>query len=690
MEGIKTGVAFLDGKLGGFHCAKPYLAFGASGSGKSILGLQFACGGLGEGESVLYVCREKADDLVAQAERLGLPLEPHLDDERLVLLEYDHDFDEIVARSGPEAVLAELTGQTDPARVRRVVLDPVDPFFSTLDQEGLLRSQLRALTGELERLRWTPLLLCDDTVAARHPFVLRVFAEVCWGVFELRRPEPGSDAAHALLVYKLRSASLERSRFEFRIGEGGIRGVGETDPARRPSFARFRRAAREAPAAPVRAAGPATVPLARDPVPDPGSEGDLELLGDDDLAALEAAAGRRAGRSAPPAERPLALVVDPDARSRRALADGLAASFAVAQAADGLEALRLLAERRPALLVAASAAGRLSASALTRLLREHGADLPVLVVTPPQARAGERARALLAGADESLGEPLEPGELEARARELLGLRTPRSWPRIDPAAALRTLGPRRVEAAGLEAALASLAARAREAGIPLSLLGYEFRFVSGEDPSRFVDHFLEGLADHIRSEDLLCRHSARRIVAALVDADCDGARAVVRRVHERMAAVADAFAGRVPVKPKALFRLLVLQPERLPGEEPGARLVESLFEQPARVIEEDLGDRPGEPMEKYPLLEAVFGALTNGARECLSPLDGTRHAVEEGAGSGIRRVAIGAFRYRSQDPREESPEGFRAARGARIVWVEAGGRPVARIEDGRVFRGREA
>jgi hypothetical protein len=180
-------------------------------------------------------------------------------------------------------------------------------------------------------------------------------------------------------------------------------------------------------------------------------------------------------------------------------------------------------------------------------------------------------------------------------------------------------------------------------------------------------------------------------VSVLVDADHDGARSVVQRVHEQMAAVADAFSGKVRVKPKALFRLLAVQPHRLDGEGPQQDLLARLFEQPARVIEEDLVDRPGEPMEKYPLLEAVFGALGEDVDTCISPLDGASHPIrDEGC---VRSVSVGEFLYRTQDPEEESPEGFRAGSGARIVWVEplgTPGRPVARIEEGRVFRGREA
>jgi hypothetical protein len=265
------------------------------------------------------------------------------------------------------------------------------------------------------------------------------------------------------------------------------------------------------------------------------------------------------------------------------------------------------------------------------------------------------------------------------------------WPRIEAATAKDGLGPRRVPPEQLERELAHVVSQAGSAEIPVSLLGYEFRFVSGEDVQSFVDRFLERLSDSIRTEDLVCRHSDKRIVSVLVDADHDGARSVVQRVHEQMAAVADAFTGKVRVKPKALFRLLSVQPQLLDGEAPQQNLVARLFDQPARVIEEDLGDRPGEPMEKYPLLEAVFGALGGDADTCVSPLDGERHAIREQG--RVRSVSVGQFLYRTQDPDEESPEGFRAGSGAQIVWVEplgTSGRPVARIEEGRVFRGREA
>jgi hypothetical protein len=107
------------------------------------------------------------------------------------------------------------------------------------------------------------------------------------------------------------------------------------------------------------------------------------------------------------------------------------------------------------------------------------------------------------------------------------------------------------------------------------------------------------------------------------------------------------------------------------------------------LIEEDLAGRAGQPMEKYPLLEAVYAVLTRGDDEWVSPKDGSRHDVTYDQRTGVRTLVVGEYRYRTQSLREDSPAGLRASHGAAIVWVEEGpdsARPVARIEDGRVFR----
>ena len=676
MDCIPSDIDFLDRGAGGFFRGKPYLVFGASGTGKSILGLQFANAGLERGEAALYVCRERAQDLIDQAERLGFPLSQRILEEKLSVLEYDADFRDIAARQGPEALFEELRAQVDEKAVRRVVFDPVDPFFSSLDDERVLRAQLRALTSRCEALGWSLLLLCDDATFSHRPHVMRVFSEVCWGIFELRQ---AADRGRIdLLIYKMRNMRVAHSRFPIQIGRGGIRGAEResASPPRRAPFAKFRPASTSPSAGVSRALRKTSATVGT-------------------LPEVERALADVAERSAPRGERrPVAVVLHGDDRMRRGITTALADSCDAHEGRDGIEGLHLVLRVRPDVVVVAASMPRLNGIGLCRILREHGALVPVLFVSDDAAAPSERASVLAVGGNDcvSAGDTVQLVAQTVALAERSATDTCQDWPAIDVTDALARLGPTRIDPAEILARVHAEAARSREVGATLSLLGYEFRFADGPEGRRFVDLFEATLAKGIRAEDAFCRVSDERLLAVLIGADVEGARRVVRRVHERMAAAASDVSAARAVKPKALYRLLAVQPQPLDGESSEEPLIELLQRQPAHLIEEDQDERPGEPMEKYPLLEAVFRALHSDAGECLSLLEGTRHPVRRIQAGRARTVEIGRFRYFTQDPQEETPGGHRASRGAQIVWVEridTKGRAVARIEEGRVFRGRE-
>ena len=331
---------------------------------------------------------------------------------------------------------------------------------------------------------------------------------------------------------------------------------------------------------------------------------------------------------------------------------------------------------------------------LCRVLRQHGADVPVVFLSSRRAAPGERVRCLMVGGDDTVARPVDGDELAAKAADLLQTRPPGTavWPAIDLKTAHAKLGPQRLDPVELEAHVAIAAGRAREAGVELHLVGYEFRFIDSNEGRTFVDRFFETLSEQIRTEDAVCPMADHRIVVMLVDAEAEIVRSVIGRIHERMVVEAASLAGGRRVKPKALYRLLPICVGPLGAEVQEGNFGATLFAQPARLIEEDLVGRPGEPVEKYPLLEAVYTALNRGDARCTSPRDRTAHPVMVDRATGARTVSIGEYRYRTQEATEESPAGYRASRGACIVWVEdvaVAGAPMARIEDARVFRGRE-
>ncbi len=113
------------------------------------------------------------------------------------------------------------------------------------------------------------------------------------------------------------------------------------------------------------------------------------------------------------------LVVDDDRPVRESLRRSLTFNgYDVELAADGFEALRTVAARRPDAMVLDVMMPGLDGLETCRRLRSVGDDLPVLVLTARDA-VSDRVAGLDAGADDYLPKPFALEELLARLRALL-------------------------------------------------------------------------------------------------------------------------------------------------------------------------------------------------------------------------------------------------------------------------------
>jgi len=119
--------------------------------------------------------------------------------------------------------------------------------------------------------------------------------------------------------------------------------------------------------------------------------------------------------------KPLILIVEDEAALQKLLAYNLeAAGFEVAQAFDGEEALTLLAERTPDLVVVDWMIPQLSGLELLRRIRRRPeqAHVPVVMLTA-RTEEPDRLRGLELGADDYVTKPFSPAELIARIRAVL-------------------------------------------------------------------------------------------------------------------------------------------------------------------------------------------------------------------------------------------------------------------------------
>lgn len=112
------------------------------------------------------------------------------------------------------------------------------------------------------------------------------------------------------------------------------------------------------------------------------------------------------------------LVVDDDQAVRDSLARSLSYTGSEVQtASDGIEALAKLASYTPDAIIMDVMMPRLDGLEATKMLRDSGNDVPILILTARDA-VGDRVDGLDAGADDYMVKPFALDELLARLRAL--------------------------------------------------------------------------------------------------------------------------------------------------------------------------------------------------------------------------------------------------------------------------------
>jgi DNA-binding response OmpR family regulator len=125
-----------------------------------------------------------------------------------------------------------------------------------------------------------------------------------------------------------------------------------------------------------------------------------------------------------PDSTPTILVADDEEDLRELVTYRLTRSgYRVIGAGDGLQALKLAAERTPDLMVLDVMMPKLDGYELTRRVRAEAAlrSIPVILLTA-RSQESDIDRGFEVGADDYLKKPFNPDELVARVRAVLGRR----------------------------------------------------------------------------------------------------------------------------------------------------------------------------------------------------------------------------------------------------------------------------
>jgi circadian clock protein KaiC len=170
-----TGIAGLDEIThGGLPAGRPTLITGGPGSGKTLFGITFLLNGALKFNEpgVLMTFEENAEELAEDVASLGFGLAALIDQGKLVV-DYVHVDRSEIEETGEydlEGLFVRLDQAVKSIGAKRVVLDTIESLFSGLQNEAILRAELRRLFRWLRDRDLTAVITGErgETTLTRH------------------------------------------------------------------------------------------------------------------------------------------------------------------------------------------------------------------------------------------------------------------------------------------------------------------------------------------------------------------------------------------------------------------------------------------------------------------------------------------------------------------------------------------
>src|ERR1700683_3413725 len=145
-----TGIQGLDEITGGgFPRGRPTLVCGSAGAGKTLLAMEFLIRGATKYNEpgVFMAFEETAPELTQNVRSLGFDLD-ELAEQKKLIIDYVRIERSEIDETGDydlEGLFIRLAAAIDAVGARRVVLDTIENLFAGLQNEGILRAELRRL-----------------------------------------------------------------------------------------------------------------------------------------------------------------------------------------------------------------------------------------------------------------------------------------------------------------------------------------------------------------------------------------------------------------------------------------------------------------------------------------------------------------------------------------------------------------
>lgn len=220
-----TGVDGLDEITdGGFPKGRPTLICGGAGCGKTLLSMQFLIKGITEYNEpgVFMSFEEPSNDLTLNVKSLGFDLEKLKKDKKLIVDHVRVERSEIeeAGEYDLDGLFIRLGHAIDSIKAKRVVLDTIESLFAGLDNQAILRAELRRLFHWLKTKGVTAIITGERGEATLTRQGLEEYVSDCVIVLDHRVIEQVS--TRRLRIVKYRGSTHGTNEYPFLIDEDGI------------------------------------------------------------------------------------------------------------------------------------------------------------------------------------------------------------------------------------------------------------------------------------------------------------------------------------------------------------------------------------------------------------------------------------------------------------------------------------
>ena len=220
-----TGILGLDEITGGgFPLGRPTLVCGSAGCGKTLLAMEFLVRGATQfGEPGVFLAfEETAAELSQNVRSLGFDLEKLVRQKKVILdfVRVERNEIEETGEYDLEGLFIRLNNAIDSIGAKRVVLDTIETLFSGLQNEGILRAELRRLFRWLKDKGVTAIITGERGDGTLTRWGLEEYVSDCVILLDHRVTDQVS--TRRLRIVKYRGTSHGTNEYPFLIDEDGF------------------------------------------------------------------------------------------------------------------------------------------------------------------------------------------------------------------------------------------------------------------------------------------------------------------------------------------------------------------------------------------------------------------------------------------------------------------------------------